>query len=334
MSKNIGLQILRMIMSFFIIQRHCFDVSLAKNAIIILTYETFRFYTTTFFLISYFFSYKTLKFKNINRIKLRLQRFIIPYIIWPIFIFLLNNIYYFFGININHLNLKDLFIQLITGKRIYEVFWFQCNLIFTFILCCIIALTIQNYFLFTAQIFGIIGYIYHSLHYHFELFEAYNIEIRTLFQDFGKVLFFSSIGLTLASLVNIDNLKKRKKKAMLLSIFSLIIVYLINYFYLNKILYYLECIINIIAAISFFIHFSIIPDLNNKQLVSLISKITNYTGGVYYLHVIVWKILSRKMDIFKRKTLNGCFLNYIICHFICFIGEKIFRKSKLKYLFI
>ena len=311
MSKIIGLQILRMIMSFFIIQRHCYDISLTKNTIIILAYETFRFYTTTFFVISYFFSYKTLRLKNINKIKIRLQRFIIPYIIWPILIFLLNKIYYNFGININHLNLKDLFIQLITGKRIYGIFWFLCNLIFSFILFCIIALIIQNDFLFTVQIFGIIGYIYHSLHYYFNLFEAYIIEIRTLFQDFGKVLFFSTIGLTLASLVSIDNLKQRKKKIMLKSLFSIFGVYLIQYFYLNKQLYYFECIISGIAAIAFFIYFSIIPDLNNKLLISLISKITNYTGGVYYLHEIIWKILSRKMNIFKRKTLNGCFLIYI-----------------------
>ena len=121
---------------------------------------------------------------------------------------------------------------------------------------------------------------------------------------------------------------------MLKSLFSIFGVYLIQYFYLNKQLYFFECIISGIAAISFFIHFSIIPYLNNKLLISLISKITNYMGGVYYLHEIIWKILSRKMNIFKRKTLNGCFLNYIICHFICFMGEKMFRKSKLKYLFI
>ena len=318
-------------MSFFIIQRHCFNIKLAKNKILILTYSATRFYITTFYLISYFFSYKALKLKNINGIKVRLQRFLIPYIIWPILIFLLNNIYYIFGININHKNLKDLFIQLITGKRIYKVFWFQCNLIFTFILFSIIALTIQNDFLFTAQIFGIFGYFYHSLHYYYILFEACIIEIRTLLQDFGKVLFYSSIGLTLASLVNIDNLKKKRKKAML---FSLIGVYLIkDFLFISKKLYYLGCIINGIAAISFFILFSMIPDFNNKKIISMISKITNYTGGVYYLHVIIWKILSRKIHSFKRKTLNGCFVNYIICYFFCFIGEKTFGKSKLKYLF-
>ena len=84
-----------------------------------------------------------------------------------------------------------------------------------------------------------------------------------------------------------------------------------HYFKLNKKLYFLDCIINGIAAISFFIHFSIIPDLNNKLLISFISNITNNTGGVYYLHNIIWKILSRKMNIFKRKTLNGCFFNIL-----------------------
>lgn len=328
---NIGIQILRMIMSFFIILFHCFNIRLTKIQIIIIIYNAGTIYVSTFYLISYFFSYKTLKLKNINGIKLRLERFLIPYIIWPILIFLSNNILNIFGLYINHQNLKDLFIQLITGKRIYAVFWFQCNLIFTFILFSIIALIIQNNFLFTIQIFGIAGYFYHSLHYYFKLFESCIIEINTLIQAFGKVLFYSSIGLTLASLVDINILKKKRKKAIL---FSLIGIYLIKDFsFIKKNLFDLICIINGIAAVSFFILFSMIPDLNNKKFISMIFKITNYTGGVYYLHVIIWTILSRKMNIFKKRTIDACFLNYIICYFICFIGEKIFSKSKLKYLF-
>ena len=181
------------------------------------------------------------------------------------------------------------------------------------------------------QIFGIVGYFYHSLHYYFKLFETSIIEISTLIHAFSIVLFYSTIGLTLASLVNIDNLKKKRKKAIL---FSLIGVYLIKDFsFINNHLFYLGSIINGIAAVSFFTFFSMIPVSNNKKIILMISIITNYTGGVYYLHVIIWKIFSRKMYIFKKGTLSSCFLNYIICYFICFIGEKKFIKSKLKYLF-
>jgi len=318
-------------MSFFIILRHCYNIRKAKNKIIIIIYNASQIYVTTFYLISYFFSYKTLKLKNINGIKLRLKRFLIPYIIWPIAIFLFNNIFNIFGIYIDHQNLKNLFIQLITGKRMYNAFWFLCNLILTFILFSIIALKNQEDGLFIIQIFGIAGYFYHSIHFYFKLFENYIIEIKALIQDFGKVLFYSSIGLTLASLIDINNLKKKRRKAIL---FSLIGIYLKkDISFIEKYLFDLICIIHEIAAISIFFFFSMIPDLNNKKINSMISKITNYTGGVYYIHYLIWIILSRKMNIFKKKTLVGCFLNYIICYLICFVGEKTFAKSNLKYLF-
>lgn len=263
-------------MSFFIIIRHCFNIGQTKNKIIIIIHNSSQIYVTTFYLISYFFSYKTLKLKIINRIKLKLNRLLIPYIIWPIVIFLFNKIFYIFGIYIDHQNLKDLFIQLITGKRLHDVFWFLCNLIFTFILFSIIALKNQNDSLFTIQIFGIAGYFYHSIHFYFKLFENCIIEIKTLIQDFGKVLFYSSIGLTLASLIDINSQKRRK-----IILFSLIGIYLKkDISFIEKNLFDLICIIHEITAISIFILFSMIPDLNNKKINLMISKISNYTGGV------------------------------------------------------
>ena len=120
---------------------------------------------------------------------------------------------------------------MITGKRIYEVFWFQCNLILSFILLSIISLSIKNDFLLIVQLLGIVGYFYHSLHHYYKLFNKYLYEIRSLFQDFGKVSFYSSIGITLATLVDINNLKKKRKKAIL---FSLIPIYLIKDFEVIK----------------------------------------------------------------------------------------------------
>jgi fucose 4-O-acetylase-like acetyltransferase len=318
-------------MSFFILQKHCFNINLTKNKFIIITYNSIGIYISTFYLISYFFSYKALKLKNTNRIKSRIKRFLIPYIIWPTLIFLYNNIFCIFRINKNHIKLKHLFIQLVTGKRIYNVFWFQCNLIFTFILFSIIALSIKRDIIFSMQLLGMIGYFYHLLHYYYKLFGTYLYEIRSLFQDFGRVLFYSSIGITLASIVDIENLKKNRKKIIIFSLFSLYLIK--DYLFIKKKLYYLRSIINGIAAISFFYFFSAIPNLNNKKIISMISTITNYTGGIYYLHIIIWRFLRKKIQIFKRKTLFGCFLNYFICYFICFLGDKNFEKSILKYLF-
>ena len=120
-------------------------------------------------------------------------------------------------------------------------------------------------------------------------------------------------------------------------IFSLFILYLIrDYLKLIKEFYYLKSIILGIGAISLFILFSILPLDNNNNKISnkIIIQITNYTGGVYYLHNKIREILSHILIVVKNKTLFGCIINYITCYIICFLGFKIFKKTNLKYLFI
>ena len=88
---NNGVQILRMVLSYLVLQVHCYNVNLTKNKIIIGSYRASRFCVPTFFVISYFFSYKILKLNNISKIKYRLKRIIIPYTIWPIFFLITKN---------------------------------------------------------------------------------------------------------------------------------------------------------------------------------------------------------------------------------------------------
>ena len=64
--------------------------------------------------------------------------------------------------------------------------------------------------------------------------------------------------------------------------------------------YYLRYIMNGIGAISFFILFSMIPNSNNKKILSMFLLITKYTGGVYYLHIIIWKVFKIKIEIYKN----------------------------------
>lgn len=157
--------------------------------------------------------------------------------------------------------------------------------------------------------------------------------MRNHFQDLSKTLFYGSIGISLGALLNIDALRKHQKKTIF---FSLITLYFIRDFYNIKIqFYYLKCILYGIGSISIFILFSILFSENiNKTLNFIIKNISIHSGGVYYLHTKMKKILSSKFIIIKNRTLAGCFMNYIIIYVICLFGMKIFGKTKLKYLFI
>ena len=332
---NNGIQILRMILSYLILQLHCYKID--KNTCEFLKFciRANLFYVSTFYIISYYFSYKIINSKNINQIKLRLQRILIPYLLLPIIFFIFNNIEYcFFGGN--KIIFKDLFIQFLTGQRMHNVFWFQCNLIATFILFSIIRFLIKSFnYVFYIQFFGICGSIYYSfdLKYHF-FSSKYLYEARTLFHDFPKVLFYTSIGITLASIIDI-NIKIHRKKILFFSIFNF---YLLKDFVIliNEPFFYLRTFIIGSGSISLFLLFSMIPldYISNKEINRIIRQITSYTGGVYYFHFKVRDFLNNKFIIVKSETLLGCFLNYIICYILCFFGIKVFGKTKLKYLFI
>ena len=90
---DIGLGILRLILAFLVVISHCYNFELAtgKWKEIIQKTETLSFHVRLFFMMSFYFSYKTLVSYNYKKIFDRFLRLFIPYILWPIIILLLNN---------------------------------------------------------------------------------------------------------------------------------------------------------------------------------------------------------------------------------------------------
>ena len=150
---NLGVEILRVIMSFWVILYHCFRTNNENlNKIIIQK----RFHVPTFMFISFYYFYQPLKIKDINKIKERLIRLFIPYIIWPLLIFISNHILYYFFPYIRKLYLIDFIYQIVYGIRIYGIIWFNGNLIIFTIFFTIIYLIFKKYYIFILQIISIL----------------------------------------------------------------------------------------------------------------------------------------------------------------------------------
>ena len=94
-----------------------------------------------------------------------------------------------------------------------------------------------------------------------------------------------------------------------------------------------------IGAICFFFIFFLFPfrKIENEFLIKIIIKLTNYTGGIYFIHNLIGKgvILNTIFTILnlKRHTLFECAITYIISHILCLFGTKLFGKTKFKHLF-
>ena len=127
--KDLGIELLRFLLCLWIVTYHC-----AKSDIKRSKYINRLFHVPTFFLISFYFYYPTLSRRLTSKITARFQRILIPYILWPLIIMIMNNIlmqFFSIGQFKIKIRIKDFYIQILVGDGYYSIFWFQFNLIFT-----------------------------------------------------------------------------------------------------------------------------------------------------------------------------------------------------------
>ena len=121
------------------------------------------YHVPSFFFISFFFLFPTIKLKKKKKMVQRLERLSISYFIWPLITFIINNIafYCFRKSRFNRaLTLNELLVQWITGRKIFFQFWFLFNLLFLTIIFFILSLVLSaKYFLKTIKLICIICFI-------------------------------------------------------------------------------------------------------------------------------------------------------------------------------
>lgn len=330
---NSGIEILKTILTFLILVYHCSDKDLSDNKIIVAFMEIFPFYFPTYFLINFYFSYFIFSSRNITRIKLRFTRLVIPYIIWPFIFLSIKVLTYKKNIPINKIT-YDSFSQLIIGRGIYFVFWYQFNMIFIFLIFSIIILSFKKYHLYIFQTLLIISYILEFFGFTEKFFGDYSEDIRRSIGRTIKMLIFSILGFLLSSVKMLNFFKRYKTKSICFSFTSLVFIIYYKVYFLK--FYCFEGIFLALGAICLLIFFALLPldNLTNMTIIFLIKQMTSYTAGVYFIHVKIMQIFNNSITIFRTGEIRGCVLNYLICHSICFVGMKLFGKSKLKYLFI
>ena len=180
----------------------------------------------------------------------------------------------------------------------------------------------------------VFSYIVQYSDFYYNYFKLYKQKYNRCVGIIIEVIPFTLTGLILSSFDIISKFKKYKYEINLINI--IILYFIINYYYNFNHFYGLRYRgINLnLGAISIFIIFLLIQiEIKNGIIKSFFEIITNYTGGIYYLHMIMKDYLNKRILIIKNRTFLGGFLIYLYSYFICFIGNKIFGKTKLKFLF-
>ena len=326
-----GIQILRMLSCLWIVLIHCCKI---RNNILKILLIQKQFHVPIFLIISFYFFYDKLYLRNIKKIKIRFERLLIPYIILPIIIFILNS---FSLVVVNtestygQLTFFDFIKQLIFGVGIHSIFWFQFYVIFLSTFFLIIALFFKNNFLFILQLILIICYVLQYSGLVFKYFITIKEKAYRFMGAIVEIIPFTVTGLTLAS-YNLINEIKEKKKIIFVNIIVLFFIIKYDIFKRSRGILYPGIDLNV-GGICLFICFSFITFKKKSRFLFIINHITNYTGGIYYYHFLVMYILKKKISFIGNKNMLGGFIIYIICYFICFIGIRIFGKTKLKNLF-
>ena len=339
----LGIEILRMILSFLIVIVHCSNFESLNITFLKFAWGNLKFYVPTFF---------------INKIKQRFVRIFIfvfifiiliitlflngkdsrlmPYTFWPIIFWIRYNIYNFlYGIKDKEI-LKNLYYQLLIGHGFYGVFWYLFNLILISVFFIIMIKTLKKNIIFIMIILYILIYIYNYLGYNEYIFSKFNHRVEHSIKSISSSLFYSISGFFLGSIKILNKFNKYKASYRIFIIILLsILIYIIeNSSKINKYFHYIF-MINIIS-IFLFVIFGIFPfdkiKINNT-IICFINYITKYTGGIYYLHSEVRDLLVTYYNSFKFRNLKECLIIYLICYYICFLGSILFRKSIFKYIF-
>ena len=321
---NYSLELLRFILCFWVVLHHCCrKVTKFKG----------KFHVPTFMIMSFYFYYNTLKTGHLSRIKQRFQRISTPYIIWPILIFIFNNILLrLFGFSIfkKKLLIKDLLLQLILGTHYHVIFYYLFVLIFLTLLFSIISILFNKNFIFIFQLLLILAYIIQYKYWSLYIKKNYTHSIESVGALF-ELMPFSVSGITLYHLEIIPKLKQFKELSIFYIVIILYFILKFDIFVRIKGLLYPGVMLNI-GGICIFLIFSIFS-FKNRKLIFLLNIITKFTGGIYYIHIICFFILSRKVNFISNFTFKGSLVIYIISYIICYFGNKLSFKTKIRLLF-
>ena len=329
---NYGLEILRMVMSFWIVLNHIYK---PKNRQIYNIIIKHRFHVPTFIIISFYFLNYNLSIRKIKKFKERLERLLIPYILYPILnFFIFNYLFYLFNFNNLKISIYQLITQFLIGRGICGVLWFHFNIIIITIFFYIISLIFKNNnYLSFLQILGIFLYIIQFSQLNYKFFIKYNGHIKFSIGYLAETIPLAISGLSIGSIDIINKLKKNISMTFFFSISLLFVFFKYNIFTPVK-GFGKQGIMYNIGGICFFLIFSLIPfEYFNKKILIFIKYFTSYTPGIYFLHINIYKIFRHKIYSIKYHTFLGCIFIYLITYSISCICYNLFKNNKIKYLF-
>ena len=291
---NYGLLLFKLFLSFIVLTSHNFKRKTTKNRFLLNLTKERKLHVPSFFIMSFYFMSKHLYSLKIKIFFIRLIRLLIPYIGWPIIIWEINrflNRKYNIKFPCTFENLK---LQLLWAQIYIRPLWFNWELIALTILFYIIIFIFRKHSLFILKIMLLLSYFAQYSGYNYNhFFKNYPYYNKYTYGLFLESLPFAVTGYILGIYKVIDILQKHKIKTFIFSILIYKIIADYNIF-INKFGVIYNGINLNIQSLCLIAIFSLFPSdkITNKNISKFFIVITNYTGGIYYLHVPMRKYLN------------------------------------------
>ena len=288
---NYGLGLLKVYLSLTVVISHCCKMEAIKNEFIFLIFVKRRkIHVPAFFILSFYFMHDNFVAIKFRKILGRLERLIIPYLGWPIIIYVLNNNLFCKLIKNNKkYPIVDLKNQILWGNIYIIQFWFQWNLIMITIIFYAFIFIFRKFHLFFLQLFAIFSYFLQYSEYNLRFYLTLKPENKECLGRFVESIPYTVTGFSFASLKVFDILNNNKIKTLIFS--SLTFILLGKYSVFSEINGVKYCGVDKnIRAISLIFIFLLFPSdkITNTKVKGILREFTNYTAGIFYLHYTVF----------------------------------------------
>lgn len=282
--KNIGVEFLRIIMSWCVVVSHVWTNSAESPVGFIINYTGYA--VPVFFVISFYFGQKWISFCSKEKLLQRMKKLIIPYLFWNIVAILYYLIMHHFNFDGN------IFLsQLVFGCGINSVMWFQFDLIVVTLIFWLICRLGKGY---SDRIFVVLLIFCYYMQYtgaNWNIFSPIDsIEMYTLGR-IVEVVPMAVAGYFLSKFGIGKKLNDHKVFSVLINILLLIFVFKFNPVRNAKNGFYLQGMGTTIVSLLMFCTFYVIV-IPRNVFRKIIEKVASVSAGPYYMHLMISGLVS------------------------------------------
>lgn len=294
-----GIGLLKMLLCFCVILIHygqASEITQKFNAIMSSAVPCFM-------LITFYFNSKTLLEGNKYKIKDRVLRLMVPCVSWGIIYFIVYKLLYLLKIRNVNLSWNNLLWQLITGHSYNAPLWYMYDLIVLTIIFTLMFKVFKkksNLMLAILLVFSML-YLYSGIN---GIFNELRGELRWPLGRFAEMIPYACIGLLIGT--NRERFLKMNWKYRFLNLILLFIMWLAVFKIENQGILLIQYNYGyaglglLLKSVFIFLAALFVSDISvNKCIENLIIKASQYTLGIYCMHVLIGECFLAVFNIYE-----------------------------------